>query len=247
MSSYFSDESKKYPEVKNDRKRIVLDICGMIGAGKSTSLKGFQKIFENKDFSKKWPKFVNYPIKFFFERINDTKLKDYYIGMQSNDPSVRSSAAIWYQIYSLAGRMEISQEIDTFDGICFRDRSVGEDDIFTLKHLKSGVIPQNIYDIYKKLLNSMIYLIKPTTLYIYLDASIDRCLQSIKERNGDNEKNGENTIDEEYMKELKEQYDIFRENMKKLDNFIIIDYESFLTPEQLLDIIYKQLCKRHVL
>lgn len=246
-----SEEEENQPYIK--LKNIIIDFCGQIGAGKSHAIEVLKKFFNDKEslgiIKNKFPKLIPYlgHFNFFKEEFDDTKLNRYYTGMKNTELSVKSKEALIFQIHVITRRLEIANKISISKGVSFRDRSILEDLLFMLLHLESGVITKEDFDTYNAFLESVLHLINTTSVYIYFEASVDRCLLSIQERRKNKPKNGEEEITKDYLIALDKQYKKWKDKMQIDPKFVIIDYENYAEPEQLVKFIYEALIKNNVL
>ncbi len=90
-----------------------------------------------------------------------------------------------------------------------QDRTIYEDaEIFAPNLLEMGLLSQRDYDTYRSLYDSVVQLIQPPDLVIYLRASIAALVEQIASRN----RAYEDSIRMDYLKRLNERYETWYEN-----------------------------------
>ncbi|MFW5658662.1 MAG: deoxynucleoside kinase, partial [Bacteroidota bacterium] len=110
-------------------------------------------------------------------------------------------------------------------------------EIFAPNLLEMGLLSQRDYDTYRSLYDSVIELIEPPDLVIYLRASIAALVEQIASRN----RAYEDSIRMDYLKRLNERYEMWYENYdhgKKLA--INVDELNFRDDENALGEIVKR-------
>lgn len=160
-------------------------IVGNIGAGKTTLAHKLAQHF-------RWEVFL--------EGVDDNPyLKDFYHDMPR--------WAFNLQVYFLNGRFRQTQRIKELTragkGVV-QDRTIYEDaHIFAANLHESGLLSTRDYDNYYALFESMISLVDPPDLLLYLRADLSKLIRQIEQRGRDYE----NSISIEYLKNLNEHYE----------------------------------------
>ncbi|MBT2556572.1 deoxynucleoside kinase [Hymenobacter sp. ISL-91] len=160
-------------------------IVGNIGAGKTT-------------LSNKLAHHFNWEV--FLEDVDDNPyLKDFYDDMPR--------WAFHLQVYFLNSRFRQTQQIkqlqQTNKGI-IQDRTIYEDaHIFAANLSQSGLMSERDYQNYLGLFNSMISMVNPPDLLLYLRADLPKLVQQIERRG----RGYENNIKIDYLKHLNEHYE----------------------------------------
>lgn len=157
-------------------------IVGNIGAGKTTLA---QKLAQHY----KW--------QLFEEAVeNNPYLKDFYDDMPR--------WAFHLQVYFLNSRFRQVMQIKHSTRNVVQDRTVYEDAYIFARNLHhSGMMSQRDYDNYFELFRSMIGLVTPPDLLIYLKADLPKLIGQIEKRNRDYE----NNISIQYLRSLNEHYE----------------------------------------
>lgn len=170
--------------------RKFLAIAGNIGVGKSTLVEmlcqrlGWQPFFE--------------PV------AENPYLSDFYKNMPA--------WSFQSQIFFLAHRLRIHQDLVHYPGSVIQDRSIYEDaEIFAQNLYLQGSMSQRDYETYHSLYSSMCEFLPPPDLVIYLRASVDTLIQRINLRNRDYEK----TISPIYLEQVNQLYE------KWINNFTL--------------------------
>ena len=190
-------------------------IAGNIGAGKTT-LTGLLAKHYNWDAH--------------FEDVDDNPyLMDFYDEMQ------RWSFNL--QIYYLNSRFTQIQEIRKNEKTVIQDRTIYEDAFIFAPNLNAmGLMPQRDYENYLSLFETMLNLVKPPDLLVYLQSSIPNLVNKIHKRGREYEK----TISIEYLSRLNERYEAWITNYDNgkllkinVDDMDFVennsDYESILS------------------
>ncbi len=160
-------------------------IVGNIGAGKTTLAYRLAQHF-------RWEVFL--------EDVDDNPyLKDFYHDMPR--------WAFHLQVYFLNGRFRQTQRIKELTqagkGVV-QDRTIYEDaHIFAANLRESGLLSKRDYDNYYALFESMINLVQPPDLLLYLRADLSKLIRQIEARGRDYE----NSISIEYLKNLNGHYE----------------------------------------
>ena len=162
-------------------------IAGNIGAGKTTLTKLLAKHYK---FNKQLEDVVKNPY-----------LDDFYNQME------RWSFNL--QIYFLNSRFRQVKEIHEKNKNVIQDRTIYEDAFIFAPNLNAmGLMPQRDYENYLSLFDTMLNLVKPPDLLIYLQSSIPNLVNKIHKRGRDYEK----TISIEYLSRLNERYEAWITN-----------------------------------
>jgi deoxyadenosine/deoxycytidine kinase len=162
-------------------KRYII-VAGNIGVGKSSLVEllcqklGWQPFFEPE--------------------AENPYLSDFYKNMQS--------WGFHSQIFFLAHRLELHQNLVTFPGSIILDRSIYEDaEIFAQNLYLQGHLSSRDYQTYRTLYQSVVRLLPPPDLVIYLRATVETLRERISRRGRDYEA----SIDPDYLARLNQLYD----------------------------------------
>ena len=137
------------------------------------------------------------------------------------------------QIYFMNYRFEQEQKNIWNKNNTVQDRSLWEDIIFATMLNKSGKISDLDYSTYKQLYCNMVNFIKKPSKILYLDVTPEIALERIKLRNRDCEKN----ITIEYLRDLKETYEEWLEQIGKTTTVIRIDWNEFKAVDNVIELI----------
>ena len=196
-------------------------IAGNIGAGKTSLTKQLSKSLKYKSY--------------YEDVIANPYLDDFYNHME------RWSFNL--QIYFLNSRFKQLVSIDKGKENVIQDRTIYEDAFIFAPNLNAmGLMTQRDYDNYLSLFDTMINLVKPPDLLVYLQSSIPNLVNKIHKRGRDYEK----TISIEYLSRLNERYEAWITNYKsgKLLKINVddIDFvENKADYETILELIKKEL------
>mgnify|MGYP005658174407 FL=1 len=156
-------------------------IAGNIGAGKTSLTKQLSKSLKYKPY--------------YEDVIANPYLDDFYNHME------RWSFNL--QIYFLNSRFKQLVTIDSNKQNVIQDRTIYEDAFIFAPNLNAmGLMTQRDYDNYLALFDTMLNLVKPPDLLVYLQSSIPSLVNKIHKRGRDYEK----TISIEYLSRLNERY-----------------------------------------
>ena len=196
-------------------------IAGNIGAGKTSLTKQLSKSLKYKSY--------------YEDVIANPYLDDFYNHME------RWSFNL--QIYFLNSRFKQLVSIDKGKENVIQDRTIYEDAFIFAPNLNAmGLMTQRDYDNYLSLFDTMINLVKPPDLLVYLQSSIPNLVNKIHKRGRDYEK----TISIEYLSRLNERYEawITNYNSGKLLKINVDDLdfvENKADYEIILELIKKEL------
>lgn len=196
-------------------------IAGNIGAGKTSLTKQLSKSLKYKSY--------------YEDVIANPYLDDFYNHME------RWSFNL--QIYFLNSRFKQLVAIDKRKENVIQDRTIYEDAFIFAPNLNAmGLMTQRDYDNYLSLFDTMINLVKPPDLLVYLQSSIPNLVNKIHKRGRDYEK----TISIEYLSRLNERYEawITNYNSGKLLKINVDDLdfvENKADYETILELIKKEL------
>ena len=196
-------------------------IAGNIGAGKTSLTKQLSKSLKYKSY--------------YEDVIANPYLDDFYNHME------RWSFNL--QIYFLNSRFKQLVSIDKGKENVIQDRTIYEDAFIFAPNLNALVLmTQRDYDNYLSLCDTMINLVKPPDLLVYLQSSIPNLVNKIHKRGRDDEK----TISIEYLSRLNERYEawITNYNSGKLLKINVDDLdfvENKADYETILELIKKEL------
>ena len=191
-------------------------IAGNIGAGKTTLAELLSKHY-------KWTPH--------YEDVDENPyLNDFYNDMQ------RWSFNL--QIYFLNSRFNQITDIRKSGKTIIQDRTIYEDaEIFAPNLHSMGLMSTRDFNNYKTLFDSMVSVIEPPNLLIYLRATVPTLVNQIQKRGRDYE----SSIRIDYLKQLNERYEKWINGYKQGKLLIInvddIDFTS--NPEDLSSIIDK--------
>ena len=162
-------------------------IAGNIGAGKTSLTKQLSKSLKYKAY--------------YEDVISNPYLDDFYNHME------RWSFNL--QIYFLNSRFKQLVSIDNSKENVIQDRTIYEDAFIFAPNLNSmGLMPKRDYENYLSLFDTMLNLVKPPDLLVYLQSSIPNLVNKIHKRGRDYEK----TISIEYLSRLNERYEAWITN-----------------------------------
>lgn len=172
-------------------------VCGNIGVGKTSLTEklakhyGWRPLFESVD--------------------KNPYLEDFYGNM--------SRWAFNLQVYFLNSRFRQMLEIQSSKVTTVQDRTIYEDAyVFAANLYESGYIPERDYASYLDIFNSMIDLIDPPDLLIYLKADIPKLISQIQKRG----RAYEDAMRIDYLKNLNTRYNQWISNYKE-SRLLIID------------------------
>ena len=196
-------------------------IAGNIGVGKTSLTKQLSKSLKYKSY--------------YEDVIANPYLDDFYNHME------RWSFNL--QIYFLNSRFKQLVSIDKGKENVIQDRTIYEDAFIFAPNLNAmGLMTQRDYDNYLSLFDTMINLVKPPDLLVYLQSSIPNLVNKIHKRGRDYEK----TISIEYLSRLNERYEawITNYNSGKLLKINVDDLdfvENKADYETILELIKKEI------
>lgn len=188
---------------------FFISISGLIGAGKTTLAKALGDV-------------MNLPV-FYEEVISNDYLADFYKNMDKY--------AFPLQIHLLNRRFKQQQQIIWNDHGGVQDRTIYEDKIFARMLMKQGHITQRDYDTYSELFNNMANFMRKPNLIVHLDVSPEVSLDRIKKR----ARNSETGISLDYLKRLRDEYNLFLEEISKVIPVLVIDWNEFKSAEEIAE------------
>lgn len=196
-------------------------IAGNIGAGKTSLTKQLCKSLKYKPY--------------YEDVIANPYLDDFYNHME------RWSFNL--QIYFLNSRFKQLVTIDDKKENVIQDRTIYEDAFIFAPNLNAmGLMTQRDYDNYLALFDTMLNLVKPPDLLVYLQSSIPSLVNKIHKRGRDYEK----TISIEYLSRLNERYEAWISNYTSgkllkinVDDLDFVENKSDY--ETILELIKKEL------
>lgn len=157
-------------------------IAGNIGSGKTTLA---DLLAKQMDYEAE-----------FEDPASNPYINDFYNDMQR--------WAFNMQMYFLQSRLQTTLNIQRSGKHVVQDRTLYEDtEIFAPNLMLMGLMSQRDYDTYQMLYASLVHLVKPPDLVIYLKASISTLVEQIASR----EREYEDNIRIDYLKKLNERYD----------------------------------------
>ncbi|MDA0885038.1 MAG: deoxynucleoside kinase [Bacteroidetes bacterium] len=162
-------------------------IAGNIGAGKTSLTKQLSKSLKYKPY--------------YEDIIANPYLDDFYSHME------RWSFNL--QIYFLNSRFKQLLDIERSNEDVIQDRTIYEDAFIFAPNLNAmGLMTQRDYENYLSLFDTMLNLVKPPDLLVYLQSSIPNLVNKIHKRGREYEK----TISIEYLSRLNERYEAWITN-----------------------------------
>ena len=196
-------------------------IAGNIGAGKTSLTKQLSKSLKYKPY--------------YEDVIANPYLDDFYNHME------RWSFNL--QIYFLNSRFKQLVTIDSIKQNVIQDRTIYEDAFIFAPNLNAmGLMTQRDYNNYLALFDTMLNLVKPPDLLVYLQSSIPSLVNKIHKRGRDYEK----TISIEYLSRLNERYEAWISNYNSgkllkinVDDLDFVENKSDY--ETILELIKKEL------
>ena len=196
-------------------------IAGNIGAGKTSLTKQLSKSLKYKPY--------------YEDVIANPYLDDFYNHME------RWSFNL--QIYFLNSRFKQLVTIHSIKQNVIQDRTIYEDAFIFAPNLNAmGLMTQRDYDNYLALFDTMLNLVKPPDLLVYLQSSIPSLVNKIHKRGRDYEK----TISIEYLSRLNERYEAWISNYNSgkllkinVDDLDFVENKSDY--ETILELIKKEL------
>jgi deoxyadenosine/deoxycytidine kinase len=179
------------------KKLQHIAICGNIGCGKTTLTEKLSK---------------HYGWQALYEAVDQNPyMRDFYEDMPR--------WAFHVQIVFLNSRFKQVNEIRDNNRTTIQDRTIYEDAyIFASNLHKSGFMSDRDYESYHDIFNSMIRIVPPPDLLIYLKADIPKLVRQIQKRGRDYEY----AIRLDYLKNLNEHYEKWIGGYK-LGKLLIID------------------------
>jgi deoxyadenosine/deoxycytidine kinase len=178
-------------------KLTHIAVCGNIGSGKTTLTEKLSK---------------HYGWNPLFESVDDNPyLRDFYQDM--------TKWAFHVQIYFLNSRFRQVNEIKGSNKPTIQDRTIYEDAYIFAENLhQSGNMTDRDYQSYLDIFHSMISLVKPPDLLIYLKADIPKLVRQIEKRGRD----FEYSIRLDYLRKLNKNYERWI-NSYKDGRLLVID------------------------
>jgi deoxyadenosine/deoxycytidine kinase len=175
-------------------------IAGNIGAGKTTLASKLAQHFS-------WDVHL--------ESVDDNPyLKDFYEDMPR--------WAFHLQVFFLNSRYNQTRAIEKRTRGVIQDRTIYEDAHIFAKNLRSSdMLSERDYENYFRLYESMITMVQPPDLLIYLKADLPKLIHQIQKRNRDYESG----IRLDYLKKLNEHYDEWIANYKH-GKLLVIDVNN---------------------
>lgn len=191
-------------------------VAGNIGAGKTTLTEMLAKHY-------------NWYAE--FESVEDNPyLKDFYGDMHR--------WSFHLQIYFLNNRFEQIHNLRRGERTVIQDRTIYEDAYIFAKSLyKQGFFNERDYKSYRTLFDTMIQLIQPPDLLIYLRSDIAKLVRNIEKRGRD----FENAIRIDYLKGLNEHYEDWIANYDagKLLIIDVTDKDFLKNSEDFSEVVFK--------
>lgn len=182
-------------------KKHIVNISGIIGAGKSTLTGKLGKELDYKEYYE--------PVK------SNEYLSDFYDDMKS--------FSFPMQIYLLNHRYKQHQQMVWSDKHAIQDRSIYEDVIFAKMLKESGLMSELDFRTYCQLFENMSNFLHRPDIIVYLDVEPEIALQRVKKRS----RECESGITLEYLKDLKRGYEDWLVDISPRIPVIRIDWNTF--------------------
>jgi deoxyadenosine/deoxycytidine kinase len=179
---------------------MIIIVDGLIAAGKSSLLKTLKESFDCQC--------IYEPVDHWKESGN---LERFYNSLAIQDPENRSAQIYRFQTYVFQTRIKRIMENLSDSKLVFIERSIFSDRYIFMEMLyDSGMVTEDDYKMYINwwTLWEMVMPVKPDA-FIYLNPSIEACLERYHARNRDGE-----TIDKDYEEKLQTKHDEFFQEMK---------------------------------
>lgn len=127
-------------------------------------------------------------------------------------------------------------------GLYGEDRIFEEDKLFPLLQVKKGYLSEAQFNVYMNLYEALLKNVKPRrpNFIIYLDVTPETAHKNLLKR-------GERNITKEYVKDLHNVYQSFKEEMtlEYGDSFVIVDNNTNISKDEILTILNKRLSRQH--
>lgn len=143
------------------------------------------------------------------------------------------------QVFFLAHRMREHHELSRLKGGVIQDRSVYENaEVFARNLFERGYMMQDDWETYRTIYDTLVSLLPPPSLVIYLEASVKTLVERIKKRGNEYEQ----SIDTRYLEDLKRLYDEWAKNTTVGPVLRIpTDEINFVTDKRALENLVKQI------
>lgn len=185
-------------------------VAGTIGAGKSTLVEFLCRHF---------------PIKPLYEPNDENPyLKDFYGDMQR--------WAFHSQVFFLVRKFKLHKEMEQSTCPVLIDRTIYEDaEIFAMNLSKMGMIPAREFETYHQLYQTLVEVLRPPDLLVYLRCGMPAIRKRIRMRGRPEEQN----VPDEYLKRLNRMYDQWFSKYDRSPTLVLrtdrIDYVSDLVDQ----------------
>lgn len=197
-----SDPSSVRPTTSTRRPRFIA-VAGNMGAGKSTLVEFLERRFGIRPF--------------YEPNDQNPYLTDFYGDMHR--------WAFHSQLYFLTSKFRIHQEIAALQVVTLQDRTIYEDaEIFAENLYRSRVLPRREYLLYRQLYESIVDVLPPPDLLIYLRCSVRAVRKRIRLRGRPEEQD----IPYRYLRRLHDLYENWFSRYDRSETLIIdterVDY-----------------------
>ena len=186
---------------KREAQPFFLAIAGNIGVGKTlvTDLLGERLGWDT-----------------YYEPVADNPyLDDFYADMKRY--------SFHLQVFLLSKRFALQRKILESGRSVVQDRTIYEDtEIFARILYRRGFMDERDYHNYKDLFATMVSYLRPPDLILYLRAQPETIMQRIRARGRDCEKQ----IEEDYIRELHESYDLWAERIPLISPLHVVNTEE---------------------
>jgi deoxyadenosine/deoxycytidine kinase len=184
-----------------EKQPFYLAIAGNIGVGKTlvTDLLGERLGWDT-----------------YYEPVADNPyLDDFYADMRRY--------SFHLQVFLLSKRFALQRKIQESGHSVVQDRTIYEDtEIFARILYRRGMMDERDYHNYKDLFATMVSYLRPPDLILYLRAQPETILERIHVRGRDCERE----IDEDYIRELHESYELWAERIPVIAPLHVVDTET---------------------
>ncbi len=182
--------------------KFFLSIAGNIGVGKTTLAHLCADYFRCSVYLEKF--------------IENPYLSDFYENMER--------WSFHSQLFFLAQNFKAHLEIDQFQGMCIKDRTIYEDsEVFATNLFKQGLMNQRDFACYQDIYQTMISALKYPDLIIYLKASPSVLIRRIQKR----ERTFEQKINEKYLQQINLTYHEWIKKVSDKTNILTVDTDHF--------------------
>ncbi|MFT4975568.1 MAG: deoxyadenosine kinase [Myxococcota bacterium] len=193
---------------------IFIGIAGLIGAGKTTLATALGE-------------HLSLPV--YYEPVADNVyLADFY--------KDTARYAFQTQIYLLNRRFQQHQEIIWRGGGGVQDRTIYEDAVFAKTLVRLGLMDERDYTTYLDLFRHMSNFMCRPNIIVYLDLSPETSMERIRERS----RGVESGITLDYLRTLREEYELFIGDIARMVPVIRVSWEEYRDAEEMAAVIERE-------